>query len=230
MVSPIASEFVKVLGGVFVLSFITACTCSNDITTPREVDPTTTASLRCIVASPDAPEIMVIQNDRPLQEKISRLDSVAPYVSLPSGIRNIRFVGIRSSEAYLSTNLDLGADRRYTYVTFDRSDRMRGVVMYDLVPLATFGIAHVRLVHVADSTGPIQFTVNEGPAGLPVSYPTAGEYLPVAQGSELALDLQDGGGIRRIDVPNELTSPGGAITIVVDRENSTIRTRWFRDR
>ncbi len=230
MASPIVSNALRVLSGVLATFVVSACTCSNDITTPREVDPTTTASLRCIVASPDAPDLMVMQNDRVLIEKITRYDTIATHATLPSGIRNIRFVGKQLSTAYLSTNLDLGADRRYTYVTFDRSDRMRGVVMYDLVPLATIGTVHVRLVHVADSTGSVVLFANDRTVGLSISYPTAGEYLPVPQGAELYLDVQDNGDSQRIAVPIELNTPGSAATIVIDKENKVLRTRWFRDR
>ncbi|HLP29531.1 MAG TPA: DUF4397 domain-containing protein [Candidatus Didemnitutus sp.] len=229
MVSPIGSSFLKAGSVALIVVIIQACTCSNDITTPREVDPTTTASIRCISASADAPSISVMQNDRPLIQGVSHTDTMATYTVLPSGIRNIRCVGDQGAVAFLSTNIDFGIDKKYTLVMFDKADRMRSVVMYDLVPIAVHGMAHIRLVHVADSTGSIILSADDQVIGMSVPYPTAGEYLPVPAGSELSLILQDGSSAH-VPINVDVGTPGTAYTVVVDRDVSSTRVRCFRDR
>ncbi len=229
MVSPIGSSFLKAGSVALIVVIIQACTCSNDITTPREVDPTTTASIRCISASPDAPSISVMQNDRPLIQSISQTDTMAPYAVLPSGIRNIRCLGNQGAVAYLSTNIDFGVDKRYSLVLFDKADRMRSVVMYDLVPVAVYGMVHVRLVHVADSTGSMTLSADGQSVGMAVSYPTAGEFLPIPAGAELSLLLQSDSSAH-VPINVDVGTPGTAYTVVVDRNSSATRVRCFRDR
>ncbi len=225
-----ASRIVSRLVGLVLAATMVGCTCSDSISTPREVDPLTKAQLRVVVCSPDAPDLRVTQNDRSFGAVVTRADTAAPYDELPSGIRNLRFIGTTSAIAYHSVNVDLGADRRSTYVLFDSTARMRGVLARDEVPTAVPGTIHLRLIHMADGIGSMTILADDVPVSSPVTYPTADGYVAASASAAITLRVREGMDERTIPVVLGTVRSGRTYTLIVDRVDAALRVRPLSDR
>jgi hypothetical protein len=174
--------------------------------------------------------MIVAQNDRVLGSAVTRDDTLAPYNELPSGIRNLRFSGTTSGIAYHSINVDLWADRRYTYVLFDSTAQMRGVLTRDDVPTAVPSTIHLRLIHMADNVGSITILADDAPVSTPVTYPTADGYVAAPVGADIALLVREGTTERTVPIDLRTVASGRAYTLVADRAGTELRVRSFDDR
>ena len=195
---------------VVVLSaWLTGCTCSNDLTTPREVEPTTRSHLRVVHASVDTPELHCKQNDKDLLSGILYGHTPTEYKQLPSELRNLRFF-TGSGAALLSVNVALTADRKHTFVVLDRMDRVRGVLLDDTPPTMNPGSAFVRIVHADDAHRTI--TITSGSEEQTISFPQVSEWIEVDPNANVDIIVDPS---TTITLPSSLLTSGSATTAII---------------
>jgi hypothetical protein len=198
---------------VVLAAVVASCTCSNDLVTPREVEPATRATIRIVHASPDASVLTCRQNDKLLVDRITYADAVMAPVVLPSELRNLRFTA-QSSEVVLSVNVDLAADRQHTFVVLDSVERIRGLLLTDTTPPVRDGRTLVRIVH-ADVASRNLVVVDPSGEGS-IGFAQAGAWHDVAAGQALSIRRDDGSTVT-IPAPNVVQRK--ALTVVVRDPN-----------
>jgi hypothetical protein len=206
MAFPIVS---KIIGLVVVATVVASCTCSNDLVTPREVEPTTKSLLRIVHASADAPTLTCLQNDKQLFANVEYEPSTTAYASLPSELRNLRFRAANGA-TLLSLNVFLNANENYTFVVLDDADRLRGLLLRDVRPAPTEGLVHIRVVHadVANSF----ITINAGSISETLSFAQNSDWIAIPSGTDVLITAA---GTTDRTIPAASLPKGSATTIIV---------------
>lgn len=195
---------------------LSACTCSNDLVTPREADPTTRSRIRIVVATPNVGGLIVEQNDRQLGAELHPEDEVVPYRELPSGVRNIRLKMATGGRVLFSANLGLNANQGHTLVLLDRSERMRGVLLDDVAPTPEAGTASVRIVN-GTMLGNCDLLVN-GIAQEQMTDIEPGQATPysaIRAGTVVNLFLKNSSQPLSFRLPDAVSQEFAAVTLVV---------------
>lgn len=211
MASAIVSSLV-----VAIAVTLSACTCSNDLVTPREADPTTRSQVRIVVASPNVGSLIIEQNDRQLGPLLDPEDDVVTYQELPSGVRNIRLKSAQGGRVVYSANLGLHANQRHTLVVLDRSERMRGVLLDDVAPTPEAGLAALRIVN-GTTVGTCDVVVN----GIQQTQMTdivpgqATPFVAIRSGTTVTVVLQHSSQPVTFTMPASVSQEFSACTIVV---------------
>lgn len=206
MAFPIVSKF---LAACLVAAAVTGCTCSNDLVTPREVEPTTKSSLRIVHASADAPTLRCLQNDKDLFTNVTYEPAATAYASLPSELRNLRFRAADGA-TLLSLNVLLNANEKHAFVILDQADRMRGLLLRDVPPAAVSGMTYVRIVH-ADVASP-SITIVAGGISETLSFSQNSDWIAIPQGADLQI-VSQGADVRTVSA--SVLSQAAATNIIV---------------
>jgi hypothetical protein len=199
----------KLLAICLVSAAVVSCTCSNDLVTPREVEPTTKSSLRIVHASADAPSLRCLQNDKELFSSVVYEPAATAYASLPSELRNLRFRAADGA-TLLSLNVLLNANEKHTFVLLDQADRMRGLLLRDVPPAPLSGSTYVRIVHADVASASI--TIIAGEVSETLSFAQNSEWIAIPLGTDLQIIAQ---GAETRTVPASTLSEGSATTIIV---------------
>lgn len=199
----------KGLTAALLTVMLAGCTCSNELTTPREVEPTTRATLRIAHASPDAPSLTCLQNDKFFADQIRYDASVMSAASLPSELRNLRFTD-GTATAVLSLNVNLVADRQHTLVVLDHVDRLRGLLLQDVKPTPTQGHAQVRVVHADPAFKSLTVSDENGDEDVP--FGEASRWRIVPAGGSLVITR---GADEPLTVDPTVLTDGATLTLIV---------------
>ncbi len=195
------------------------CTCSPDLNTPKEMDPSTTSLLRVVHAAVGNGDLVCRQNDRILVDRIVYGRTTDGYRTLPSGLRNLRFSDAGSDGNRLTANVDLGIEAPHTFVLYGSGAELRGSIVADVPPAAQPGIAHVRIIHAAFDAGMASLSV-DGSVATSVLYPTFPPYVAV-HGDQAWIDVSDGGAAKRLPLPADVLKPETAWTVIVVRQQAS---------
>lgn len=197
---------------IVALVMLVGCTCSNDLVTPREVDPTTRALLRIVHASSSTGEVSCYQNDKYFAGQITYSGVIRPAAPLPNEVRNLRFVST-TGQPLLSLNVNLLADVRYTFVLFDRVDRLRGILLHDDPPTPAAGTSIVRLVHADIHHTVITMPTIGDTVSVPFSLDSGWRSIP--SGTDLVVRID---GVQAT-IPASLLPAERATTVIVRDED-----------
>jgi len=205
---------------VMVTILISGCTCSNDLVTPREADPTTRSRLRIAVASPDVTTLIVEQNDRELDPMLRPDAQSSSYRELPSGIRNIRLRTQIHRKVVFSANLDFSPNQGYTLVVLDQAERMRGLLFEDFPQVPEPGTARVRIINaVQDAVCGVVVqgtTIVEG-----IRSGEASQYVSVRADVPVAVTLTGRPGLPTISLPSTVSEEFASHTVVIRERGSS---------
>lgn len=210
-----ASAIVSSLA-VAIAVVLSACTCSNDLVTPREADPTTRSQIRIVVASSNVGPLIVEQNDRQLGPVLNPEDDIVSYRELPSGVRNVRLKSASGGRVLYSANLGLHANQRHTLIVLDRSERMRGVLLDDIAPTPEAGMASLRIVN-GTMLGDCDVFVN-GVAQMQMTGVVPGQATPynaIRSGTTVTVVLKRSSQPVTFQLPDAVSQDFAAATLVV---------------
>lgn len=194
---------------VAVAIVVGGCTCSNDLVTPREVEPATRATLRIVHASPDAGSLTCRQNDKYFMGGLTYGGAVPAPASLPSELRNLRVV-TPDGAAVLSVNVGLKADRQHTFVVLDSVKRMRGLLVTDEAPSVQDGMVQLRVIN-ADVAGRT-VTVIDPIGEESVGFAQAGSWHAYPGGGAVAIRRENGS---QLTIPAGMLVAGKAYDVIV---------------
>lgn len=202
----IVSELLMVVAAAVYLG---GCTCSNDLVTPREVEPTTRATLRIVHASPDAGSLTCQQNDKYFMGSLTYGGVTPAAASLPSELRNLRMF-VSDGTVVLSVNVGLRAERQHTFIVLDSVERMRGLLVTDEAPTPQAGMTQLRVIN-ADVAGRM-ITVIDPSNEESVGFAQAGVWHAYPAGGSVAIRRENG---TQVTIPAGTLVSGKAYDVVV---------------
>lgn len=128
---------------------IGSCTCAVDNNTTKEIEPTVKSIVRVINASPGAPALDCLDNDKVKKRSISFPDTSSGYFEIGSGVRNIRLNSAGTDIALLSMLSNFTAAKRHTIVAMGFPTAMLGLVLQDEIPEPIPGKSFIRFIHAS---------------------------------------------------------------------------------
>lgn len=160
--------------------------CDSDETT----GPETTAQVRVVHGSPNAPAVdVLVDNDEVLADVSYR--QFSGYLEVPSGTRNIKVNAANTTTTVINANPALVADAAYTIIATNVLASIEPLVLTDNLTAPAAGNIKLRLVHGAPNVGAVDIYVTAPGANLAtatptltaVAFKTASAYLEVPAGA-----------------------------------------------
>lgn len=169
----------KFLALAVLASAVTVAACSDD-------DPVTTAQLRAVHLSPNAPNVDILVNGGQVATNVAYLQNT-DYLSVPSGATRIQVQAVGSDANVIDESPSLDADAAYTVLAANFLAQIEAIVLTDDRTAPTVGNVKVRIVHGAPSAPAVDVYVGSPAqdldAALPVltnvTFGTASGYLPL---------------------------------------------------
>lgn len=173
--------------------------------------PDTTARVRVIHASPDAPNVDVLIDD---VKKLGNVPffTISDYLAVAPGNHNIKVQVANTATIVINVTTNFAADTSYTVaaigeVATGSANPLQGTIITDTYNPPLTGFGQVRAFHFAPGVPPVQIRVKGGPALVPnLAFPNVTvPPLVVASGTyTLEVALAAGG----TAAPAILTLPG----------------------
>ena len=202
------------------LAAITASACSDDeddVTGPGA----TTASLRVVHASPDAPNVDVLVDNAAALTNVA-YKTASNYLAAPAGNRNLKVRATGASTVVIDQNVALTQGAFYTVLATGRVASIAPVVLTDDQTSPAAGNIRLRLVHASPTAGNVDIYVTGTAADLATTTPTlsnvafraASNYLEVPAGTYRVRITPAGTKTVAIDVNNVALTSGQVRTAV----------------
>lgn len=152
--------------------------------------PSSTAQLRVVHASPDAPDVDVIVDGAPALTNVP-FGAASPDLNVPAGTRELQVRAAGTNTTVIDPDASLTAGAAYTVLATGLVADIAPLVLEGDLTAPPSGNAKVRLVHAAPSAGTVDIYVTTPTADLATATPTlaavpfraASDYLPVPPGT-----------------------------------------------
>lgn len=200
----------------FVFLLFIGCTCATDNNTVKEIDPTTKASIRVFNFSLGSGIVQLLQNDRKAIEFIPYGISSDNYVSLPSGVRNLRVIN-SANQAVFSMNADLTPNFNNTLYLIDTVSTTSGILLKDVPPVMSSNECVLRLIHggIGAKKATLSITNNGSPIISDIGFRGFSQYVLIPNGSDLTLKVETISGTVELPLPSTLFKGGAGHDIVL---------------
>lgn len=138
------------------------------------------ARVRVVHASPDAPPVTILVNNRPVF-KYLRFGEISFYAPLAAGRYNVKVVTADANQAeVINTDVDLANDTDYTVLAVGLAANIEPLVLIDDNTLPEPGKAKVRLVHASPDAPAVDVAIKSGDVLFNnIAFKTATDYLTV---------------------------------------------------
>ena len=195
---------------------VSACNNDDDVTAPA-----TTAELRVVHASPDAPNVdVLVDNTAALTNVAYRAAST--YLQVPSGSRNLKVRATGTTTVVIDQTATLNQGSAYTVIATGRVASIAPLVLTDDQTSPAAGNVRLRLVHASPAAGNVDIYVNAPTADITTATPTlanvafrvASNYLEVPAGTYRVRITPAGTKTVAIDVNNVALTAGQVRTAV----------------
>ena len=159
---------------------LTACDDDDDELTA----PGTTAQLRVVHASPDAPNVDVLVDNASVLTNVA-YKTASNYLPVTSGSRNLKVRAAGSTTVVIDQNAALAQGTYYTVLATGRVASIAPIVLTDDQTNPASGNVRVRLVHASPTAGNVDIYVTTPTADIATASPTD---APVATLKEMTTD------------------------------------------
>lgn len=149
----------KISLSVLMIGALTTVGCSND---DNSMNPTESASVLVVHASPDAPAVDLLVDNTVVNTQPLTYPDNTGYLSVPAGNRNIKVNASGTSTTVINADLNLEADMAYTVFATDVLNDITPLVLQDNLATPATGKAHVRFVHLSPDAPPVDITLTDG--------------------------------------------------------------------
>jgi hypothetical protein len=196
---------------------VAACSDDDDDVTA----PATTASVRVVHASPDAPNVDVLVDNAAALTNVA-YKAASNYLPVPSGSRNLKVRATGTSTVVIDQNATLNQGVFYTVIATGRVASIAPVVLTDDQANPASGNIRLRLVHASPTAGNVDIYVTSPTADIATATPTlsnvpfraASNYLEVPAGTYRVRIAPAGTKTVAIDVNNVALTAGQVRTAV----------------
>lgn len=179
--------------------------------------PATTAQLRVVHASPDAPNVDVLVDGAAALTNVP-FGAASAYLNVPAGTRELQVRATGTTTTVIDADAQLVAGDAYTVLATGLVANIAPLVLEDDLALPATGNAKVRLVHAAPGAGTVDIYVTAPTADLATATPTLAA-VPFRAASDY---LQVPAGTYRVRV-----TPTGTKTVAID-VNATLAAGQVR--
>lgn len=199
------------------LATIALGACNDDDTTA----PVSTAQVRVVHASPDAPNVDVLVDGAAVLTNVAYKAS-STYLDVPAGSRNLRVRATGTSTVVIDQTAAVTAGKRYTVLATGRVASIAPVVLEDDLTAPAAGNVKLRLVHASPTAGTVDIYVTAPGASIATATPTlasvpfraASGYLEVPAGTYRVRITPAGSKTVAIDV-NDVALAAGQVRTAV---------------
>jgi len=195
---------------------VSACNNDDDVTAPA-----TTAGLRVVHASPDAPNVDVLVDNTAALTNVA-YKAASTYLQVPSGSRNLKVRATGTTTVVIDQTATLNQGSAYTVIATGRVASIAPLVLTDDQTSPAAGNVRLRLVHASPAAGNVDIYVNAPTADITTATPTlanvafrvASNYLEVPAGTYRVRITPAGTKTVAIDVNNVALTAGQVRTAV----------------
>jgi hypothetical protein len=151
-----------IIAGLMAISLIGAG-CSDDSENPIQSTTPATAKVLIVHASPDAPGVDILVDNGPAAVSNLQFPENTGYVSLNSGMRNVKVNVNNTTTTVINADLSLDADMNYSVFAVNSVNNIEPLVLVDDLTPPAAGKAHVRFVHLSPDAPAVDIAVTGGP-------------------------------------------------------------------
>ena len=199
------------------LAAITLGACDDSDTTA----PVSTAQVRVVHASPDAPNVDVLVDGAAVLTNVPFKGS-SNYLDVPAGSRNLRVRATGTSTVVIDQTAAVTTGKRYTVLATGRVASIAPLVLEDDLAGPGPGNVKLRLVHASPTAGNVDIYVTAPGASIATATPTvanvafraASNYLEVPAGTYRVRITPVGSKTVAIDV-NDVALTAGQVRTAV---------------
>ena len=116
---------------------------------------------KVIHASPDAPGVDILVDNTVAGTNLTYLQNT-PYLTLPSGTRNIKVNVTGTSTTVLEGNLNFVKDKAYSIFAVNSVASIEPLVLEDNLATPAAGKVHVRFIHLSPDAPAVDITLADG--------------------------------------------------------------------
>ena len=193
---------------------VAACDDDDDDVT----GPGTTAQLRVVHASPDAPNVDVLVDNAGVLTNVP-YKTVSSYLPVTAGSRNLKVRATGGATAVIDQNTTLAQGTFYTVLATGRVASIAPVVLTDDQTAPATGNVRVRLVHASPAAGNVDIYVTAPTADIATTAPTLTNVAFRAVSGYLEVPA----GTYRVRV-----TPTGTKTVAIDANNVALASGQVR--
>jgi hypothetical protein len=142
---------------------ITALTfvgCDDEEEAPMQPAPSNSSTM-VIHASPDAPGVDILVDNAIAGTNLTYLQNT-PYLTLPSGTRNIKVNVTGTSTTVIEGNINFVKDKAYSIFAVNSVANIEPLVLEDNLAKPASGKAHVRFIHLSPDAPAVDITLADG--------------------------------------------------------------------
>lgn len=186
----------------------TACM-KNDTTTSN------ISYLSIINASPTLGTFNVYLNATQVNTGALAFGGILSYLQYPAGNYTTKFTTASSTDALLNKTITLADNTIYSYFVIDKGEKMDGLLVTDVMNVASTEKAFIRFIHLSPDAATLDFSIEEkGNIINNQSYKEASDFVAVDAGTyNLQLKDHDSQEIKTVLSENTLTA-GKYYTII----------------
>jgi LPXTG-motif cell wall-anchored protein len=187
---------------------------------------TDTARVRIIHAAPEAPEVDVFVDGKPVLEKVGFL-AVSDYLNLPAGAHTVAVApaGKGEAAAVLNAKPTLEAGKAYSIAVVGNNE-LKAQVYTDNISPVPAGKARVRAIHTLNDAPAVDVEVVNGPTLFQqITFPSASNYAEVDAGTYDLLLVAAGANTVFTQWPSTKVEPGTIYDIVVFGSVANLQTK-----
>ena len=193
---------------------LTACDDDDDELTA----PGTTAQLRVVHASPDAPNVDVLVDNASVLTNVA-YKTASNYLPVTSGSRNLKVRAAGSTTVVIDQNAALAQGTYYTVLATGRVASIAPIVLTDDQTNPASGNVRVRLVHASPTAGNVDISVTTPTADIATASPT----VPNVAFRAVSNYLEVPAGTYRVRI-----TPVGTKTVAIDVNNVALAAGQVR--
>jgi len=119
------------------------------------------SSTMVIHASPDAPGVDILVDNTVAGTNLTYLQNT-PYLTLPSGTRNIKVNVTGTSTTVIEGNINFAKDKSYSIFAVDSVANIEPLVLEDNLAAPASGKVHVRFIHLSPDAPAVDITLADG--------------------------------------------------------------------
>lgn len=184
-----------------------------------------TAKVRVLHASPDAPAVDVYVNGNQTLTNVPFF-TASDYLDLPAGTYQVQVspTGQPASAAVIDASVTIQAGRAYTIAATGLVANIAGTVIQDDLTAPAAGQAHVRVYHFSPDAPNVDVQLADGTKLIQnLAFPNASSYLPVPAGSYDLQVVPAGGSNVVIDLPGTTLEAGKIYSVYAVGQVANIR-------
>jgi hypothetical protein len=206
----------KTGGSILIAGLFAMVGCMDDKTT--EVQPVPVSYVSIYNASPDAPGLDVIVDERRINSNPFDYTDYSGYLNFFTGNRNIKVNAANATNSYVDTTFNLLDGKAYSLFLIDRASKLEALLVRDSAAAPEAGKAMIRFIHLspdADALDVVAKGATDTTAFNATSFKQASQFQSV-NAESVTFDVKKAGAADTLLSSNNINlQAGGYYTVIV---------------